>query len=111
MKYRTILPLLLFLPVCAMPFALSAKDTKAQKKMAQQEAQRQALAALQRGEILPLARILEIANQHVPGDVVEVEFKGGPVYEVKILLAGGQLREVKLDARNGALLKLEVEAE
>ena len=32
--------------------------------------------ALQRGEVLPLAKILAIAQQHVPGDVIEVEADG-----------------------------------
>ena len=78
---------------------------KARKKRAQQEA----FAAMQRGEILPLTRILALAQAKVPGDVVEVEFKGGPVYEVKILTASGRLREVVLDARTGNLIKIEDE--
>ena len=78
---------------------------KARKKRAQQEA----FAAMQRGEILPLTRILALAQAKVPGDVVEVEFKGGPVYEVKILTASGRLREVVLDARTGDVIKIETE--
>jgi uncharacterized membrane protein YkoI len=91
----------------ASPLAASAKDDakaikKAQKKLAQEEA----LAALRRGEILPLVEILRISTSHVQGDVIEVEFKGGPVYEVKILTADGSVREVVLDARTGALIKI-----
>lgn len=78
---------------------------KARKKQAQQEA----FAAMQRGEILPLTKILAIAQSKVPGEVVEVEFKGGPVYEVKLLTASGRLREVVLDARNGNVVKIEDE--
>lgn len=78
---------------------------KARKKQAQQEA----FAAMQRGEILPLTKILAIAQAKVPGDVVEVEFKGGPVYEVKVLTATGRVREVVLDARTGGIIKVEDE--
>lgn len=78
---------------------------KARKKQAQQEA----FAAMQRGEILPLTKILSIALAKVPGDVVEVEFKGGPIYEVKVLTATGRLREVVLDARTGEVIKVEDE--
>jgi uncharacterized membrane protein YkoI len=78
---------------------------KARKKQAQQEA----FAAMQRGEILPLTRILAIAQAKVPGDVVEVEFKGGPVYEIKVLTASGRVREVVLNARSGDVIKVEDE--
>ncbi|HEX7916030.1 PepSY domain-containing protein [Rudaea sp.] len=80
-------------------------DAKARKKQAQQEA----FAAMQRGEILPLTKILAIAQSRIAGDVVEVEFKGGPVYEVKVLTASGRVREVVLDARNGNVIKIEDE--
>lgn len=85
--------------------ALDKEAEKARKKRAQQEA----FAAMQRGEILPLTRILALAQAKVPGDVVEVEFKGGPVYEVKILTASGRLREVVFDARTGDVIKIENE--
>lgn len=71
----------------------------------------EALALLQRGEILPLAQVLPIVQQHVPGDVIEVELDHdddhGWEYEVKVLTANGRVREVKLDARNGAVRKIE----
>ena len=44
--------------------------------------------ALQRGEVLPLMKILAIANKEVPGDVIEVELEDedeAVVYEIKIL--------------------------
>jgi uncharacterized membrane protein YkoI len=66
--------------------------------------------ALRRGEVLPLVKILEIANQQVPGDVIEVELedeKSALVYEIKILTSVGRVREVKIDARTGAVLKIE----
>jgi len=107
------LPLLVLLcTVLTTPTPLSAgnapkDDAKAVRKAAKQRAQQEALDAMRRGEILPLARILAIAQQHAPGDIIEVEYKAGPKYEVKTLAANGRIREVELDARSGALLKIE----
>lgn len=67
-------------------------------------------AALQRGEVLPLARILAIAQQKVPGDVIEVELeskRAALVYEIKVLTESGRVREVKIDARSGTVLSVE----
>jgi uncharacterized membrane protein YkoI len=67
-------------------------------------------AALQRGEVLPLTQILSIAQQQVPGDVIEVELeskRGALIYEIKVLTQGGRVREVKIDARNGKVIKIE----
>ena len=66
--------------------------------------------ALQRGEVLPLVKILAIANEQVPGDVIEVELedeKKALVYEIKILTGTGRVREVKIDARTGKVIKIE----
>lgn len=66
--------------------------------------------ALQRGETLPLARILAIAQEAVAGDVVEVELEqedGKLIYEIKVLTPAGRVREIELDARTGAVLKIE----
>jgi len=66
--------------------------------------------ALQRGEVLPLVKILAIASQHVPGDVIEVELEqedSGLIYEIKILTGNGRVREVKIDARTGAVVNIE----
>jgi uncharacterized membrane protein YkoI len=67
-------------------------------------------AALQRGEVLPLPKILAIAQEQVPGDVIEVELeskRGALVYEIKVLTQSGRVREIKIDARNGKVLKIE----
>jgi uncharacterized membrane protein YkoI len=69
-----------------------------------------ARAALARHEILPLPRILALAAQRAPGDVLKVELedeKGQLIYEVKILGPNGQVREIKLDARTGGVVKIE----
>jgi uncharacterized membrane protein YkoI len=66
--------------------------------------------ALQRGEVLPLARILAIAQEQVQGDVIEVELEskhGALVYEIKVLAQSGRVREIKIDARNGKVLEIE----
>lgn len=70
----------------------------------------EARALLQRGEILPLSRILVIVQQQVAGDVIEVELdngKHGWEYEVKVLTADGRVREVKLNAGNGTVREIE----
>ena len=64
---------------------------------------------LQRGEILPLAQILEVVQRRVPGDVIEVELDredSGWEYEVKVLTPTGQVRKITLNARNGAVVKI-----
>ena len=66
--------------------------------------------ALQRGEVQPLAKILTIAQEKVPGDVIEVELEtehGMLIYEIKVLTQSGRVREVKIDARTGSVLKVE----
>lgn len=64
---------------------------------------------LKRGEILPLAQILDVAQRRVPGDVIEVELDRedtGWEYEVKVLTPTGQVRKITLNARNGAVVKI-----
>lgn len=65
------------------------------------------------GEILPLARVLEIVRLEVPGPVIEVDLDrdedDGIVhweYKIKVLTESGVVRKVKLDARDGAILKV-----
>ncbi|WP_083536364.1 PepSY domain-containing protein [Steroidobacter denitrificans] len=67
--------------------------------------------ALRRGEVLSLAKILTIAERHVPGEVIEVELEDGKraalIYEIKILTPTGRIREIEIDARTGKVLKIE----
>ena len=66
--------------------------------------------ARERGEILPLERILSLVGQRIPGDVVKVELEredGIWVYEIKVIDARGRLMEVEIDARTGGILKIE----
>jgi len=60
------------------------------------------------GEILPLETILENAQQHQPGRVLEVEFeehRGHYIYEIEILNTKGIVWELELDAQTGQLLE------
>ncbi|WP_242475128.1 PepSY domain-containing protein [Thiohalocapsa halophila] len=71
-----------------------------------------ARAALERGEVLPLAEILASVTTRVPGEVVEVELEredGTWVYELKIIAPDGRLLEVLANAATGRLLKQEEE--
>ena len=65
---------------------------------------------LQRGEILPIARILEAVKRHTPGDVIEVELEredGRWEYEVDVLATDGRVLKVTLNAKTAAVLKVE----
>ena len=69
-----------------------------------------ARAALRRGEILPLTRILPIVQRRVPGDVIKIKLDDDDKrieYEVKVLTSNGRVIEVELDARTGRILKIE----
>ena len=67
-----------------------------------------ARAALQAGEILPLAPVLQrVAAEH-PGQVLEVELErddGVWLYEIKLLQAGGGLLKLEVDAASARVLK------
>lgn len=105
MKYRCSIILVLLLG--SLPLGLSTSVADQRSKRSEHSAIRE---ALQRGEVLPLAKILAIAHQHVPGDVIEVELedeKQALVYEIKILTGTGRVREVKIDARTGEVLEIE----
>jgi len=70
-----------------------------------------ARGALQRGEVLPITRLLSIAAQYLPGDVVEVKLEprrnGDLHYKIKVLTASGRIRELVLDARTGDYVAIE----
>jgi uncharacterized membrane protein YkoI len=69
-------------------------------------------AAVAQGRLLPLPRILQLAQAQVSGEPIKIELEnkhGRLEYEVKILTEAGYVREIKLDARTGAILKVEEE--
>jgi uncharacterized membrane protein YkoI len=66
--------------------------------------------AVQRGEILPMATLLERLQSRIPGELVEVELErehGQWVYEFKVIDARGRLLEIYMDARTGAVFPAE----
>ena len=96
-----------FLGLLSLALAGPATAKPDARERADQEA---ASAALARGEILPIPRVLAIATGAVAGDVVKVKLERKPFgfqYEVKILAKNGRLREIELDARTGRILSVE----
>jgi uncharacterized membrane protein YkoI len=66
--------------------------------------------AVERGEALPLADILERVRAELGGEIVGVSFerKGHRwVYEFKVIAPGGRLMEVYVDAASGRVFKRE----
>ncbi|GLK64412.1 peptidase (plasmid) [Paracoccus kondratievae] len=69
-----------------------------------------ARAAVERGEILPLAVALKQLQETHPGQVTEIEMDqedGLLIYEVELITTDGRLIEVEMDARTGTIIKLE----
>jgi len=65
--------------------------------------------ALERGEILPLEKVLGEVRKAAPGEVIQVELErkhGGWIYEIKVILPGGALVEVHADAGTARILKM-----
>ena len=64
--------------------------------------------ARERGEVLPLARIIELLRaQGLTGDVPEVELENddaGLVYEIYLLGPDGRRLEIKVDPASGRIL-------
>lgn len=69
-----------------------------------------ARAAMLRGEILPLDRILDLVRAAFPGEIIEIELEiedGSLVYEFDILSPEGRLFEVEIEAATGKVLEIE----
>ncbi|MFV3076543.1 PepSY domain-containing protein [Niveispirillum fermenti] len=68
-----------------------------------------ARAALERGEIMSLRDIMEMAERGYPGRLLEVELeikRGRFVYDIELLSPDGRLIELLYDARTGELLRV-----
>lgn len=107
MKFGRFATFSLLLAALGLSVSLGLADERKHRKPHDHTAVRE---ALQRGEVLPLVKILAIANKEVPGDVIEVELedeRAALVYEIKILTSTGRVREVKIDARTGAVVNIE----
>lgn len=64
--------------------------------------------ALERGEVRPLAEILDQVRSQLPGEIVGVEAErkhGQWVYEFRVTDKSGRLYDVYVDGRSGAILR------
>jgi|SRR5690606_30466970 uncharacterized membrane protein YkoI len=71
-----------------------------------------ARAAVQRGAILTLERILAIAEQDTPGRVIDVELgedNDRYLYEIEIIDRAGRMVELKIDAASGRIIEREAD--
>lgn len=68
----------------------------------------QARAALTRGEVIPLRRVLEAVERQSPGDILKIELAQAPsgafLYKLKILGRDGKVVKQCRDARTAAVL-------
>lgn len=98
-----------FLPtVIAAALCLGLTGLAASVHADEQRTVRQAVSS---GQYLPLADILKIVEQHVPGRVLEVDLESdrvhGALYEVEVLDSNNRKREVKVHAETGRLLEMD----
>lgn len=113
MKIVAFTPLLfalLFAQLVPTPIALAkeSKESKEEKRARKSAEQAYAQQALQRGEILPMARILELARAAVPGELLKLELDNRRlVYKASVLTPEGRICKLELGARNGNVLKME----
>jgi len=66
--------------------------------------------AVAHGRILPLPRILAVAQHRIPGEVLRAELEEVSDrfgYSVKILTPDGRVREIRLDAQTAAILAVQ----
>jgi uncharacterized membrane protein YkoI len=103
MKHKVIIALL----VVVMGLSSAVAVVRAGDEPREQDAVRE---ALKKGEIQPLSKVLAIAAEQVPGDVLKVELEredGILIYEVKVLTSAGRVREITINAKTGAVLSVE----
>ena len=107
--WRHRLPALL---LCALAAAVAGPAAQASDRHDHERAR----AAVQAGEVLPLAVLLERLQRTHPGQVLELELERNDdapatgagarwIYEVKLLQASGQLLKLDVDAATGRVLE------
>jgi hypothetical protein len=72
------------------------------------------LQAVQRAEILPLDKVLQVLRAEREGEIVEIELDlddGRVIYDFDVLSSGGRLYAVAVDAVTGRILEVEFEGE
>lgn len=100
------------LAACALVAAVPAaadpprgeRGARVERKQRDHDLARQAVL---RREVLPLPRILAMAGDYQPGEVIEIELKareGRVFYDVHVLTPAGAVRELYVDARTGRLI-------
>lgn len=85
---------------CSLPAVTAAGDSDHER------AQR----ARERGEILPLERILELVRERIAGEVVKIELErehGIWIYEIKLIDTRDRLLEIEVNAGNGDIIEIE----
>ena len=90
---------LFLLSLLALPLPVFAQDRRDHER---------ARAALEAGQIRPLAEVLAEAERRFRGRVIEAELQrddDGWLYELKILPPNGRMFVVELDAATGAVLR------
>lgn len=72
----------------------------------------EAYKLLQKGEILPLEKILQLNLKNISGKVLEVELereKRKFIYEIEVLNNDGVVWEYKIDAKTGKIIDKELD--
>lgn len=95
-----------------LPAAAAGQQSDLAPPLASQPDFEIARGAVERGEILPLARVLETLARVHPGRVIEVELEFDDdllIYEVELVTPDGRLIEVELNAATGEILSMEEE--
>jgi uncharacterized membrane protein YkoI len=91
--------------VIAVAFAAAAGPVQADDD--DRREREEATDARRRGEILPLAEILELVRERTGSRIVEVEYErddGVPAYEIYFIDEKGRRREITVDARDGQII-------
>ncbi|WP_425258697.1 PepSY domain-containing protein [Rubrivivax sp. RP6-9] len=105
--WRHRLPALL---LCALAAAVPGPAAQASDRHDHERAR----AAVQAGDVLPLAVLLERLQRTHPGQVLELELERDDdaptsgarwIYEIKLLQASGQLLKLEVDAATGRVLE------
>lgn len=100
--------LALVLALCPEAAATDDNAPAAAPAAAQSDVDR-ARAALEQGEVLPLATILAMVQDQVDARIIEVEFEeedGRYIYEFELVTPDGRLLEAKADPVTGRILEM-----
>ncbi len=107
MRYRLILLIAISLALPAGHYTrLAAQDSTHEAGQEVRDEDR-ALHALQKGEILPLDRVIARLHDTIPGEIsgLELENENGIwIYEFKVISPDGRMVEVRVNAKTGQFL-------